>query len=438
MKKILALLLAAAMMIPAALTGCQSGNQAASSGNSSAAADKKASLTFMWWGSQARNNATLKVIKLYESKHPNVTITPVYQSFDNYFQKLSMMAAADNMPDLFQFTVGAATGSEFIQKKLVEPIDSYVAQKTINLDDMSTSAVKTGMIDGKLYGVVLGTNTLAMVVNPALYKKAGLQVPTNGYATWDAMEKDLTKLKATTGAYGADDVLWTDNIFGYWCGQNGQSAYNTKKIIGFDQNTYSKLMNLHKSWVSKGLVPPIDVTSSEVSNPANYELVKQKSAAALIYTNNYDTIAKAASFPLKLIPLPGPNQSKATAILASQHMVMSSKSKNKDEAAKFMDFFINDEGANKILDAERGMPASSTVLNALKPNFTANQKAVADYLNQISKSATGENLPAPANSDNIAKLLDDLQEQIIYNKTTPEAGFSQLQDLAKQDMNNAA
>ncbi|WP_413778063.1 ABC transporter substrate-binding protein [Caproicibacterium sp. XB1] len=382
MKRFMASVLAATLLVSATLTGCQSSGQTASSSSGGAAAEQKVNLSFMWWGSQTRNDATLKVIKLYESKHPNVTITPTYQSFDNYFQKLSMMAAAGNMPDLFQFTVGAATGSEFIQKQLVEPLDSYVSSKVINLDDMSASAVKTGKIDGKLYGVVLGTNTLAMVVNPAMYKKAGLTVPTNGYATWADMEKDLTKIKAVTGAYGADDVLWADNVFGYWCGQYGQSAYDTKKIIGFDKKTYSDYMDLHKSWVSKGLVPPIDVTTSEVSNPANFEIVKQKSAAALIYTNNYDTIAKAASFPLQLIPMPGPNQDKATAILASQHMVMSSKSKNKEEAAKFMNFFINDVEANKILDAERGMPASTKVLNALKANFSDNQKAVADYLRQ--------------------------------------------------------
>ena len=58
------------------------------------------------------------------------------------------------MPDLFQFSVGAATGSEFIQKKLVEPIDSYVAQKIINLDDMSTSIGKAGA-DHRLYLPVL-------------------------------------------------------------------------------------------------------------------------------------------------------------------------------------------------------------------------------------------------------------------------------------------
>ena len=42
---------------------------------------------------------------------------------------------------------------------------------------------------------------------------------------------------------------------------------------------------------------------------------------------------------------------------------MSSKSENKEAAAKLIDFLINDVEANKLLKAERGIPASSEAVS---------------------------------------------------------------------------
>ena len=35
----------------------------------------------------------------------------------------------------------------------------------------------------------------AMLVAPDMYEKAGLEIPENGYESWEALEKDLVKLK---------------------------------------------------------------------------------------------------------------------------------------------------------------------------------------------------------------------------------------------------
>lgn len=435
MKRFLAALLAVAM-IPAMMAGCSKSSQKSSISSDSS---KKVNLTFFWWGSQTRHDATIKVTQLYTQQHPNVTFTNMYQSFDGYFDKLSMLAAANNLPDVFQFTVGQATGSEFIEKKLIEPLDSYVSKKEIDVSDISDSALSTGKLNNKLYGLILGTNALGLAVDPAAYQKAGLTVPEKGYSSWQDIGKDLVKLKAVEGdgGYGADDVLWLDTIFGYWCAQYGEHAYDSKKIIGFSEKTYVDYMNTVKSWIDQGLIPPLDIDTTAASNPTNSELAKHKAAMDIIYTNNYASLQKAFGSDLQLIPLPPTKSGKGPAVVASQHIVMASTSSSKDEAAKFMSFFVNNIDANKILNAERGLPAPGKVLSALKSSFNTAQQQTADYLQQISKTAGPVDPPAPAAAQNIYTLLDDLQQQIVYGKITPEAAYSKIQDQAKQDMANS-
>lgn len=47
----------------------------------------------MWWGSQARHDATLKVIDLFEKKNPNIKINGEYMGSDGYFDKLNTQVA---------------------------------------------------------------------------------------------------------------------------------------------------------------------------------------------------------------------------------------------------------------------------------------------------------------------------------------------------------
>jgi len=55
-----------------------------------------------WWGSDDRHQKTLALIKLFESKHPGLTITPEYGGFVGFQDKLSTEFAGGNAPDVMQ------------------------------------------------------------------------------------------------------------------------------------------------------------------------------------------------------------------------------------------------------------------------------------------------------------------------------------------------
>ena len=95
-----------------------------------------------------------------------------------------------------------------------------------------------------------------------------------------------------------------------------------------------------------------------------------------------------------MILLPGAVNSKATMVPASVHICMSSKSKNKEAAAKLMDFLINDEVANKIMKAERGMPASDQVRESMESMFDDNQKKVAAIIDKAVDYSSANDAPA--------------------------------------------
>lgn len=393
--------------------------------------EKPVTLTFYWWGSQPRHDATLKVIDLYKQKNPNVTIEPQYQSFDGYYQKLAVLAASNSLPDIFQGYVGSSDFQQFLDKNLVECLDGYVRRKLFNASDISTSILSTGKINGKLYGISMGANAKAMIIDPDIYQKAGLPVPKNGYSTWTDLEKDLPKLKAATGAYGADDLLKYDFTLPYYCRQNGQIEYTNKTMIGFTQKTYVNFYSLKTKWIKNGWVPPYDVTVA-AKGPEDLQLARGKAAISVIYSSQYAAVAKAAGKALLLIPMPGPNAAKGAEIRAGMHMLMASTSKNKDEAAKFMNFFINDQEANKILNAERGIPIAAKVRAALKPGYTSEQQVMSDFIENLSKKSSPGDPAAPAGATEIDTFLKDMEQKIVFDMITPQEAFKQIQAQANK------
>jgi multiple sugar transport system substrate-binding protein len=437
MKRKWILPMTASVVVAMALAGCSSGTKESSStvapsATPAATSEPKAkdvALRVYWWGNQPRHDATNKVLDLYKKDNPNVSFQPEFQAFDGYYQKLTLQAATNNMPDVIQFYVGAGDAQQFMDKNLVAPLDDLVAKKLLDVSDISESALASGKIGGKLYGIPLGVNAKGMVVDPEAYQKAGLTIPANGYATWEDLGKDLVKLKAVTGTYGADDLFGENFMFPYYARQLGQVQYADKTGIGFDEKTYVDFYMMKKNWIKEGLIPPIDVILA-VKSPEESMITKKKSAVNVIYTNQFPSISKAAGKELKLIPLPGPNAAKAMDLRPGSHFVIPSSSTNKEEAAKFISYFTNNVEANKVLNAERGMPVAAKVRDGIKDGFTPEQKAASAYIDQVSKASSPMDPQAPAGSTEIEKVMLDLEQQILFNKTTPEQAYATLKSEA--------
>lgn len=395
-------------------------------------------LKIFWWGSQKRDDVTQQVLQLYTKTHPHVTFQPTFQGYDGYFQKLSVLAAANQLPDIFQFYVGGGGTGPFIRKGLLEPLGPFVKSGTIDTRAISRSTLSTGEIGGKLYGIPLSINAKAMIVDPKAYQKAGLSVPANGYADWQAMAADLVALKRVTGHYGADDPFFNvDFMLTYFCRQKGQTIFKPGAGIGFDQNVYAAYMTLEKRWVQEDLVPPPDV-SLVSSSVEQTQFVKGGAAAAVGYTNQLGAFEKASGKTLALIPLPGPNQKQAMDVRPGMHFSISARSANKNAAASFVGWFVNDVKANTILNADRGMPVSTVVLKALEETFSPTQKKEAQYLAKVSANSSPMDAPAPPGNSAIENLITNLDQKVLYNNISIADAYAQLKSQAASITASAA
>lgn len=400
-----------------------------------AASGAPVELRVVWWGSQDRHDRTIKAIQLFEQKHPNIKITYEFSSFNDYLPKLSTQAAGGGLPDVMQMDY--AWIAEWSQRGLLVPLDDYTKNGAINVADVDTSNLDGGRVEGKLVAINLGSNSQNWVLDTDAFKKAGVDIPQDTW-TWDDFEKVATTLHEKLGYWShgvalADNQLWKS----LYLSQGAWAFSKDGTQLGYtDDKPLIDWLNMILRLQKAGAIIPHqeELASFANASPEQFPMVAGKSAMEYFWSNQITAFAKAAgdnrNFAQVALPRPAGAKS-ANYIKPSQFFSISSQSKHPQEAALFIDFVTNDIEANKILGAERGVPISNKVRDAIKPQMSKSQQAMFDYVARVSKDAQAVPPPDPPGAtDVINNVYKPLIDQVLFGQLSPEQAAKQLREQA--------
>jgi multiple sugar transport system substrate-binding protein len=393
-------------------------------------------LRFTWAGAQDRTDRTLKVIKLFEEKYPNVKIQPEAVSWDGFYEKLSIQAAGKNLPDIFQADVNGLT--PYVERDLLLNLNPYVEDNRLDLTSCSEVGISTGMYNGKLYGPPAGINTqTAFVYNPELFKKAGVEEPTLDW-TWEDYTEKARKIHTALGIYADDTYDICIDAEGLWAYliQHGKTLYDKSgKKLGYEDDSlfvdyYTRFLDL----IKEGVNAPAEVGAEVYQNAENYFITKQKTAMLTWPSNSIVLLTEAAGRPLSMTIIPNAKDQVqyGTTISSCLTMSVAKNSKYPEWAVKFIDFFLNDLEANKIMLAERGVPDSSKIREGIRPYLNDSQKVLFNYTDLVMKYSSPVINTYPINHNKIQDLLRTTYEKMAFGKITVEEAAKEFREKANK------
>jgi len=424
-------ILSLAALLSVSLSACGSNSVSgdAKGGTAVSASDKNkpVKLRIVWWGAQARHDATLKALDAYTKKHPNVTFEPEFSGFDGYADKLATQAAAKNAPDIIQ--MDPAWLSDYAGRNQLADLS-----QGIRIEDMDKSLVDSGKFKDKLYAIALGNNATGMVFNKNVVEKLGVTPPANGW-TWDQffqfgreakakLEKDKYVLMDSTSDYTVYSAYQISQGKGYPITVDGK--------FNIDKDTYLAYVKKYSDLRKEGVVPPPDIASTDKESDAKLDLMNngsvlmKRSFAALF--PGFDSV-KPNTYTL--VTQPRGSQS-SDWLKPSMFWSVSADSKNIEESKKFIDWFINDEEAADILTTTRGVPVSKKVLDHLSPKFNASDNLQVELIKKVAGDAQPFNPGAKGWSNYTAKDFKDVGEKVMFGKETPEQAYDELVKKAKE------
>ncbi|XEC93541.1 ABC transporter substrate-binding protein [Paenibacillus tarimensis] len=410
----------------------QTGNSetpATDSGNTSGNAqtdDKKpVTIRVAWWGGQPRNDYTLEVIKMYEEQNPHVTIEPEYANWDDYWKKLAPQAAANEMPDVLQMDLSYLT--QYGGKNQLADLTPFL-NNGIDVSNVPESVVNNGQVNGKLYGFTAGVNALQVNYDPEMLKKIGVEKLDENW-TWD----DYKELAIKAGEQGIyfDTGLKPEVFFGYYLRQHGQKLYSADGTqLGYDDDQlFVNFFGMTKEIALKSGTPSPDFLA-QVKGIEDNPVVKEQAITQWHWSNQYIGLQQVANRPLEMHPLPGPNLKDGLFLKPSMFLSIAESSKNKEEAAKFIDFFINNIEANKLIKGERGVPVSSKVKEALTPLLTPEEQKVFDFISWAEQNSSQMDPPDPVGAAEVMAIFKNYDELLKFDKITPEEAAKKFRQEA--------
>ncbi len=397
-----------------------------------------------WWGGTARNDMMNEIYDLYESEHPNVTIEREYGSWEDYWIRYSTQVAGGNAPDLIQFTDREL--ASYVGMGAVEPLTSYVEDGTIDVSQFSQSALSAGTLDGVLYEIAMGLSTPIIQYNATAIEAAGMPLP-EMEMTWDELKNYLIDLKNTgklpEGMYAIYDEGGVNGAFHWFYSymrQKGEDWWTADGTLGFTQETVEEWLSWWDELRDEGIVLPYDrvaefIGKPKEENPLVMGAVAMHSVAgnqAKIYQNNMEDETGIIRLP----SLPnGANEHGE--VIAGAYLAISSTSKHKEVVADIINFFVNDERANKIFNCEQGIYGNVAMQQAVADQIDPLDLIVTDVLN-ITLESIPMPAPYPSGSETVITLLQDTNEFVAYDVMSIEDAAKQFMTEVENVFRNAA
>jgi len=434
MKKVLAAVLACAMMLSlAACQGQDPGSNNNDSDQSTAAAvgtDSNASgeahLTFSWWGNQIRNERTQEVLDMYSQEYSGVTFDVQVSDWGDYWNKLATASAGHALPDLVQMDYKYL--KQYADNGMLLDLTPYIESGALDAGGIEEGILKSGTVDGGVYAISAGVNAPALLYNKTLLNENGISIKDN--MTMDEFYAVCKEVYEKTGVKTNISYGLGENYIDYTLRGQGLELYSEDgKALGVSSaEDLQPYFEIYENGIAEGwLVSPEIFAERSIGTVEQDPLVYGSSPDArswcnLTYSNAISAVwaaADADGIEVEVTTWPSVDPAASNFLKPAMFYSVTVDSKNPDEAVRVLNYLTNSVEANQVLLAERGIPASSVVTEGIIESLDEYQKMAVEYINNVvTPNSSPISAPAPDNSAEVLELLDQLQEQVCYGQIT--------------------
>lgn len=431
--KVISLLLVLVMAL--SLTACGESNktESPSTEGSSAGKGDKVVIKIAWWGGQSRHDYTQKLLDKYTELNPNVTFEALPSGWDGYFDKLSIQAASSTMPDIVQMDYLYI--STYAKNNAVVDLQEYIDNGIIDVSNIDPVLYESGRINDKLAGMVLSSSLLTVGYNPDVFAEAGIAEPEETW-TWNDFVTMSKTIKEKTGKYGFGAIMADDtNNFNFYVRQHGEQLFSAdNKSLGYENDQlYIDFVNMMSDLIDVGALPTPDEYNTIKSLGIETSPVATGDAAMVTDWSNYGVRVATTNENIKLMNPPyDDNGDKGLWLKPGMFFSIAENSKVKEEAAKFINWFINSNEANEIIMAERGTPVSSEVREYLKSSNLLTQKQIEmfDYVDKAIKHCADAPAPDPTGISEINEAFYSTVYSVLYGQEKVEDAAARFRSEA--------
>ena len=382
-------------------------------------------LRMSWWGGNSRHQATLKALEKFQEKYPDIVVKGEYTGWDGHLSRLTTQIAGNTEPDVMQtnwnwLPIFSRTGEGFY--------DMTQKSGELHVSNFPASAMNMTTIDGKINGLPVSMTSRVFYYNKDMWQKAGVAYPTNWQellAAGKAFEEKLGKDYYPLVIEARDVFAMNRSLFIQKYGKDIIS--HDTNLLDFDNKEMTAFFQLYADQVKNHVFP----STKEFASYGKGNLYEMRPWIDGRFGGLYmwDTaIAKYSDnlqppMSLELGPYPMTPGATQAGLLARPSMMFSigRNTKHPEEAAKLVNFLLNDPDGIKALGLARGIPMSSEGLKVLNEAGEVDQNGLAFKGYEQAKSLPQQVLPTTyTDNAQLMELFGEAMQHIDYGESTPQ------------------
>lgn len=400
-------------------------------------------ISVAWWGNQERTERTQRMLASYTADHPGIRFDCQYYEFTEYWTRMGMAAAGQQLPDLLQMDYMYLR--QYAESGLLLDLTPYVEDGTLDVSDVDETILDTGRVDGKLYAICCGINAPALLYNKTLLDNAGITIPEQ--MTVEEFETICRKVYHKTGVKTNYNYHRNVESLEYLVRGQGKVLLLEDRLgIDSPEELLPFFEGMQRAVDEGWQIAPevlVDRTISSVEqDPLVYgSMPEETSWCAFVWSNMLSAYQEAApqGITLGITAWPSDAPEKCNYVKPAMLLSISAVCGQPEEAARVIDGWTNSLQYNRILLAERGIPVSGTVARELEPFLGESTRAASAFVRQtILPHSAPINPSAPFGTNAINQMLHLVEEDLCYGKISAKEAAERFFTEANRILSEAA
>ncbi|WP_230390881.1 ABC transporter substrate-binding protein [Reinekea sp. G2M2-21] len=381
-------------------------------------------LRFSWWGGNSRHEATNAAVDAYEAATNSVVKTE-YTGWGGHLERLTTQIAGKTEPDLMQtnwnwLPIFSPKGTGF------RDLRDFSSQ--LDLSNFDESALALGTINGKLNSLPVSMAARIFYYNKDTWAAAGLDYP----GTWDELMAAGPVFKEKLGDEYYPLVLEGRDVMAmnrsYMVQKYGIPMIDeSKRSFAYSEDQMVEFFTLYADMIKNHVAPSQKYISSYgAANLYEHKPWINGEWAGLYMWNSAinkygDNLKPPMTMALGSYPIMDGAESSGIFYKPGLMFSISKNSEQPEEAARLLNFLLNEKAGIEIMGLQRSVPLNSYAREVLAANGTLNSSdltvAGLVQINQLVKK-----IPTSGYFENpqLVSLFQENIEQIDHGQKTVE------------------
>lgn len=387
-------------------------------------------LRVAWYGPDPVTKAINSALTSFQSS-AGVEYAAENAPFADYWDKLATQTSGNNAPDVMRMSLSYF--SDYASRGTLKDLSGL----TIDTSTLDPDVAASGILDGRNYGVGQSSISHALYLDDAAVERSGVSAPADGSWTWDEFATFAKAYAAAVpGSFGSSDQAGNFQIFETWARQHGTELFAPDgSALAVSQQTIADWWSYWAALRSAKAVPEQKV-SGETSTIEKSLLVAGKAPLQFGWVQQVSFYQPLVKSQLSVRPVPQGSAGDLSGqfIKGLDLWSISAGSKHAEDAAKLVDFLINDDAAVKAIGILLGVPPSKQARDLVKADADSAGARAIGYIEEIADKVGPAPAAWPKGYGELLTTFSRIAENIGFGKSDPTAGAQEFVDTAAKTL----